>query len=222
MTTKRRDGTRTADPGIHALDRIERVYSARNKRELIDRYDRWASDYERDLTDSLGYVGAKRGAELLARHVSKDGRVLDAGAGTGLAGQALKQIGFSNLVALDASRGMLREARTKGVYQALYCRDLDKPLGFLRAFDAVISIGVFTYGHVGAGAFEALLEVTKPGGHIVFSLRPDFFEAGGFKGLLASLESEERVSLVEGGEAFRCFSTSASGTRMQLWAYRIN
>ncbi len=47
------------------------------------------------------------------RSVPPPARVLDAGAGTGLAGELLAGRGYTNLVAMDLSESMLREAARK-------------------------------------------------------------------------------------------------------------
>jgi len=52
--------------------------------------------------------------------VPKNGRVLDAGAGTGLVGKFLSENGYSNLVAMDLSMGMLEQARKQNVYQEFH------------------------------------------------------------------------------------------------------
>ena len=54
-----------------------------------------------------------------ARHLDKDESILDAGAGTGLVGECLHQMGYRNLTAMDLSTGMLEVARRKNIYQAL-------------------------------------------------------------------------------------------------------
>ena len=69
-------------------------------------------------------------AEILERFVGKGARVLDAGAGTGLVGVELNRLGFSNLEAMDISRGMLAVAGTKNVYCALHQGVMGEPLGF--------------------------------------------------------------------------------------------
>ncbi len=202
--------------------KVHFVYSAKNNQELAERYDLWAPDYDQELEELFGYVAPQKGAEILSGYVSKDAQILDAGAGTGLVGQALRRLGYCNLVGVDTSEGMLSRAREKKVYQALYQWDLGKSLSFSTAsFGAVISVGVFTYGHAQATCFDELTRVTKPGGYIIFSLRPDFYENSGFKEKLASLETAGKWELVEVSEEFLCFPKYDSDDLLKLWVYGV-
>ena len=59
---------------------------------------------------------------------------------------------------------------------------MGEPLGMPSGeFDAAISVGTLTLGHAPAGSLDELVRVTTPGGYVVFSLRPDFYENGGFR-----------------------------------------
>lgn len=198
------------------------VYSARNSQELAQRYDFWAPDYDQELEEVFGYAAPQKAAEMLAKHAPRDARILDAGAGTGLVGQALHRLGYPRLVGLDASQGMLSKAGEKDVYQTLCRMDLGDPLPFPDAcFAAVISIGVFTYGHADASSFDELIRVTKPGGHIVFSLRPDFYEESGFEAKLSSLEATGKWECTEVSREFRCFLKDDSDVLIKLWVYKV-
>jgi predicted TPR repeat methyltransferase len=202
--------------------RIDAVYGATNSRELAERYDCWASDYDHDLEALLGYVAPRRAAELLARHVGREARILDAGAGTGLVAKALRPLGYRNLVGIDCSRGMLARAEEKGVYDALYCADLEQPLAFPTAsFGAVVSVGVFTYGHVQASCLDELIRVTAPGGFVIFSLRPDFYEQSDFSRALSALQARGRWELVEAGAAFPCYARDGLDATLRFWTYRV-
>ena len=185
-------------------NKVQWVYSARNNQELADRYDQWAKDHDRDLEDDFGWTGPLRTSQVFARHAPTEGRVLDAGAGTGLVGQILFGMGYGNLVAMDLSQGMLEESRKKGVYRELHQLVMGEPLDFATgAFDAVISVGVLTVGHAPARSLDELVRVTKSGGHIVFSLRPDVWEDAGFKEKQETLVADGKWHLAEGTEPFQ-------------------
>lgn len=203
------------------IDRIAHVYAAGSARELTRRYDLWADHYDQDLVDVLGYRGPRKAADVLSAYVPQDGRILDAGAGTGLVGQALYDAGYRHLVGVDLSPSMLAHARRKGVYASLHRWDLSRPLPCCDgSFDAVVCVGVFTYGHVQADCLPELLRVTRSGGHLAFSLRPEFYECSRFKAVLASLESAGRWTLLQAGPDFRCFALGGSDVAMKLWAYK--
>ena len=107
---------------------------------------------------------------------------IDSGAGTGLVGGWLHDLGYTNLTALDLSPEMLQEARAQGVYAQVKVGDLMKPLSFPdNDFEAVIAVGVFTQGHVTPKGLEELLRVAKSGGVMVISLMEDSWERLGFK-----------------------------------------
>ena len=169
--------------------RIQWVYESANDKELEDRYDQWAADYDADLAVEFAWNAPQNAADVFAKHVDKTAHVLDAGAGTGLVGECLVKAGYSDLVAMDLSQGMLDEARRKNIYNEFHQMALGGDLDFATGeFDAVISVGVFTQGHAQANAFDELARITKPGGLIVFSLRVDTYESAGFKERQSSME----------------------------------
>eukprot|EP00750_Incisomonas_marina_P005444 INCI1395.1.p1 GENE.INCI1395.1~~INCI1395.1.p1 ORF type:complete len:709 (-),score=99.34 INCI1395.1:867-2993(-) len=105
---------------------------------------------------------------------------------------------------VDYSSGMLGICSTKqGLYRRLMQADLTQPLShaariFAAApvpgtgrvaecnrshnfsdglYDGVVSSGTFLQGHVGPEALPELCRVIRPGGFMVFSVRPNFFNA---------------------------------------------
>ena len=72
----------------------------------------------------------------------KDAIILDAGAGTGMVGEALAELGYTQIVGVDISEAMLENARKKQVYQAQYQGNLEEIINFLdkESFDAIISV----------------------------------------------------------------------------------
>ena len=207
---------------MKAKDRVQWVYASRNNEELAQRYDQWASEYDIDLTEEFGWVGPQRAADTFSRYVSKDAKVLDAGVGTGLVGQCLADLGYRDLAGIDLSPGMLKEAGKKGIYRELRQMVLGEPLDFpTDAFDAVISVGVFTLGHAPAEALKEIIRITQPGGYIVFTLRPDVYENGGFREVQRSLEAGGRWERVEVGEPFQTLPTGEPEVYHQVWVYKV-
>lgn len=201
--------------------RVQWVYESTSNQELEERYDQWASEYDQDLDEVFAWNAPKNGADVLARLVSAGAAVLDAGAGTGLAGKCLADAGFTNMAAMDLSQGMLDEARKKDVYNSFHQMTLGETLGFETGqFDAVISIGVFTLGHAPVSSFDELVRVTKPGGYIVFSLRTDMVEDG-FKEYFAGLEAANKWKLAEITEPFQPLPKGEPEVFHQIWAYQV-
>jgi SAM-dependent methyltransferase len=202
--------------------RVQWIYSSKDNRELEERYDVWAKDYDTDLDEGFGWLGPKKAAECFSKYVPKDARVLDAGAGTGLVGELLAQQGYTDMVAMDISKGMLDEAKKKNVYkqfdQMVMGETLDYPSD---SFDAVVSVGVMTVGHAPASSLDELIRVTKPGGYIVFSLRPDVYRDSGFRQKMDGLEIEGKWKLVEEGEQFQTLPEGEPDVYHQDWVYQV-
>lgn len=202
---------------------VQWVYASRNDEELAERYDAWATSYDVDLDNDFGWVGPGFAVETAVKYVPKDAKILDAGAGTGLVGALLAQRGYTDLVAMDLSNGMLEEARKKKVYKEFYRMVMGKKLAFpSRSFDAVISVGVLTVGHAPASSLDELLRVTRPGGHIVFTLRPDVYEGSGFKEKHAALESEQKWRLLEVSDPVPVLPKGEPDVLHQVWVYQVS
>lgn len=203
-------------------ERVQWVYSSTSNKELEDRYDQWAQEYERDLDREFGWLSPKFASEALVECVPKEARVLDAGAGTGLVGEILFHLGYRNLAAMDLSLGMLEEARKKGIYQEFHKMTLGEHLDFPdQTFDAVISVGVFTVGHAPARSFDELVRITKSGGFIVFSLRPDTYETDGFKEKQAEFESEGKWTLAKLSDEYQPLPKGEPEVFHKVWAYQV-
>ncbi|MFC2033084.1 class I SAM-dependent DNA methyltransferase [Chloroflexota bacterium] len=207
-------------------DKLQRIYSSRDNKELEEGYDGWAAGYETDLEHDFAWSSPQAAAKVLARYVDNDVKVLDAGAGTGLVGSELAKLGFNNLVAMDLSRGMLDKANRKNVYQQLRQMVMGEPLDFItNLFDAVISVGVLTLGHAPSSSFDELVRITKPGGYIVFTLRPDVYENNGFKDKMDELESKGEWTFIEASDKFVLLpkpeTKPETGYYHQIWVYQV-
>ncbi|EGJ33826.1 MULTISPECIES: class I SAM-dependent methyltransferase [Moorena] len=202
-------------------DTVHWVYSSQNNQELAERYDVWAKEYEQDLLPE-NYTGPEPAVEVLVKYLSKEAKILDAGAGTGLVGQVLHQRGYGNLEAMDISAGMLEEARKKNVYIALHQGILGEPLALATdTFDGIISVGTFTLGHAPSSGFDELIRITKPGGYIIFTIRPDYYQNSDFKDKQAALEAAGKWKLVEKGEPFANLPEAEPDIYLQVWAYKV-
>ena len=87
--------------------RVQWVYGSANDKELEDRYDQWAADYDSDLSQEFDWKAPQNATAVFAKHVDTGAHILDAGAGTGLVGECLAEIGYKDMVAMDLSQGML-------------------------------------------------------------------------------------------------------------------
>jgi predicted TPR repeat methyltransferase len=204
--------------------RVEWVYNSQNNQELAERYDVWAKDYEQDLDTAFGYLSPARTVEVLAKYLSTEAKILDVGAGTGLVGELLYQRGYHNIEASDLSESMLAEARKKNVYTALYQQILGESLDIFstNTFDAIVSVGVFTPGHAPSSAFDELVRITKPGGYIIFTMRPDYYESSDFKEKLPALERTGQWKQVEITEPFQVMPKGEPDVYLQVRVYQVN
>lgn len=169
---------------------LDRVYGAETSEQNRRIYDEWAETYDADVM-SGGYGYVPMAAGLFGRHVAPgDGAVLDAGCGSGLVGEALFRLGYTNIVGIDLSQGMLDVAGRRGTYRELRRRVLGEPLDFADGtFRAVVCTGVFTPGHAPPEALDELVRVTGPGGVLVFCCTRAALDGGGFGAAVARLDA---------------------------------
>ncbi|MFC2011600.1 class I SAM-dependent DNA methyltransferase [Chloroflexota bacterium] len=209
-------------PNSDRRNRVQWIYTSKDNKELEERYDQWAKDYDSDLNEEFGYLGPQYAVQFFVRYVPRDAIILDAGAGTGLVGTLLAKQGYKNLIAMDLSKGMLEEARKKNVYKELHQMVMGDPMDYTTDFfDAVISIGVLTIGHAPASSFDELVRITRPGGHIVFSLRPDVYRDRGFKEKLDELEAAGKWKLAEVSEEIASLPKGEPDVKQNVWVYQV-
>lgn len=161
---------------------LHKVYASDSPEQSAAIYDGWAEEYEEHMK-GVGYSHPAIVAAMLTRHQPPGGDpVLDAGSGTGIMGEILTALGYSDIAGFDASEGMLARAAAKNVYRDLRHGLLGQALGYDDdSFAATVASGVFTQGHAPLDGLDELVRVTRPGGHIVFSISRtylgDVFEA---------------------------------------------
>ena len=185
--------------------RVQWVYESTNDKELEDRYDQWAADYDNDLAAEFAWNAPQNATVVFVKHVDKAAHVLDAGAGTGLVGECLAEAGYKDLVAMDLSQGMLDEAKSKNVYNDFHQMALGGRLDFAPA-----------------NSFDELARITKPGGLIVFSLRTDVYELAGFNQQQSGMEASGAWQLAEMTDEFQPMAKGEPEVWHRIWAYRVN
>jgi SAM-dependent methyltransferase len=170
--------------------------------------------YEHVVQQLLGCRSPQVAADALGRAVRGLGlqprrlRVLDLGAGTGLVGELLRELGFFEVIGLDA----LEEARAAclrdrpGVYRDYLVGDLADPStelsAQLRGFrpDALVAAGAFGGTHAPPRALANALALLPSGAPVVFTidrrwLRTD--DPGGFGTAVARLVDSGTHGLLE-------------------------
>ncbi|MDP2293614.1 MAG: class I SAM-dependent methyltransferase [Actinomycetota bacterium] len=207
-------------------DRLQWIYSATSPTELRERYEVWAAEYDSDL-DGMQWLAPLAGAQRCHHFAGPDAAVLDAGCGTGLVGTHLRAASVGSLVGFDLSPAMLQQAATRrwscgGVYDHLVLGSLLEPLPFAAAsFDAVVSVGVFTIGHVGPVALRGLTAVVRPGGHVSVTFRDDSVGPLGYEAEAERLQLEGVWRLVERTEAAPLITEGGVGAPMRVWTWQV-
>lgn len=172
-----------------------------SKDQVASYYDHWAEGgrYDQEIIETLRAptVTADTTASLYPESQRATVEVLDVGAGTGLATERLRQLGFEQIDALDPSQGMLDKAKKKNLYRRYVCDFLTKDtlVDANGHYDCVICSASFCPGHIPAEALIDFIRLTKKGGQIVIAMR-DEWEAPGYsdsvKSMMSRLENEGR------------------------------
>ncbi|WP_424977088.1 class I SAM-dependent DNA methyltransferase [Leisingera sp. S232] len=143
-------------------------------------YAGWASSYDQNFAAEQDYLLPGLTAKAFAA-AGGIGPVLDVGAGTGLCGSALRELGISPIDATDISPEMLAEALRKDAYRDVIEADLLEGIPVPRGtYRGVISSGTFTHGHVGPGVLPALLQAAAPEAQFAVSVNARHYEEAGF------------------------------------------
>jgi uncharacterized SAM-dependent methyltransferase/ubiquinone/menaquinone biosynthesis C-methylase UbiE len=218
------ESTKEVDSRLDAI--WARAYRAKTRDDLKQLYADWAETYDADH-EKVGFFGPRLTAEVLARHMTRHdaSRVLDAGAGTGAAGEALAAVGFRDLVAIDLSEDMLACAREKNVYSQTIVADLSLPVDAFGddAFDAAVLVGVFSYGQAPAQTLDEIVRMVRPGGIVAFTMRTDFYEDDvmGIKSRIEQLEERGAWRLIETTEAAPYLPHKDPDAMFRVWCYRV-
>ena len=163
-------------------------------------YEDWAKNYNIDTTGS-DYTGPTIAAKLLDQHLAvKDSELLDAGCGTGLVGVELQALGYINVDGFDLSDSMVELAAATGAYrQVLGSIDMMRATESYStaSYDAVLSVGVFTLGHVPPEALNVLLRLTKASGLLVISTRTHYYDQTNFQQVVDELTKSRQAELIQ-------------------------
>ena len=201
--------------------RLQWIYASRGEEQLRERYDVWAADYDNDL-DDLWWTAPQAGAER-CHHFAKPGaEILDAGCGTGLVGVSLAALVHGGIVGFDLSTGMLERSARRGVYSELHQGSLLDRLPFDDGrFGSVVSVGVFTLGHVDGSAFAELARVTSPGGHVSISFRDDAVDDLGYRSEQQRLIDSGTWDLVERTESLPMIHEDGDDIMLRVWTWSV-
>ena len=99
-------------------------------------------------------------------NANKEIRILDAGAGTGIIGTMLVDLGYKNIDGLDISQKMLDLAAPKNVYKRLICAALSKDrIEEIQTgeYDVTLCAGTIVYGQAKPDSLHECVRHLRPG-----------------------------------------------------------
>ena len=167
---------------------LDKAYSVKTPEDSRRLYAEWASTYNETFIKANDYVYPRTIAQKFDELMPKSDlqTVVDIGCGTGAVGSYLANLRPNlKITGFDISPEMLAEAsklkRIDGspVYNDLIEVDLTAELP-KKSFDAMISAGTFTHGHLGAETFISLIALVRANGWLVIGINSKHFSSQGF------------------------------------------
>jgi len=175
------------------------IYKLTTSEELLKYYQDWTkkNKYNQDMIN-WKYTAPKETVSILKKYaLNKNCKILDAGCGTGLVGIELKKCGYSNIEGVDFSQNML-DLVPQDIYKKIEKIDLNKFLKFKNnAYDVVMCVGTFTYGHVKPQALDELIRITKNRGLICFTINEGIYKEYGFDNKIKELSDKKSWNVKE-------------------------
>ena len=175
------------------------IYKLTTSEELLKYYQDWTkkNKYNQDMVN-WKYTAPKETVSILKKYaLNKNCKILDAGCGTGLVGIELKKCGYSNIEGVDFSQNML-DLVPQDIYKEIEKIDLNKFLKFKNnAYDVVMCVGTFTYGHVKPQALDELIRITKNRGLICFTINEGIYKEYGFDNKIKELSDKKSWNVKE-------------------------
>ena len=175
------------------------IYARRGLYEQLF-YDRLKCQSPRKVADVLGQAVRK------AHDQPNTLRVLDLGAGNGMAAEALADVGVSRLVGVD----IIEEARDAamrdrpGIYDHYYVADFCALSDDVRdelatwSFNCLVSVAALGFGDIPPKAISEALDLIQPEGWIAFNIKDTFLDASdtsGFSQIVRELIFSEYLDL---------------------------
>ena len=171
---------------------LEKAYAVKTPEDSRKLYAEWATTYNETFIKANDYVYPRTIAQKFDELISKTEikTVVDIGCGTGAVGSYLANLRPNlNIDGFDISPEMLTEAakvrriNNSPVYNDLIEVDLTGELP-QRTYDAMISAGTFTHGHLGPQTLISIIQLVRVNGWFVVGINSQHFELRGFADIL--------------------------------------
>jgi predicted TPR repeat methyltransferase len=138
-------------------------------------FDDFSADYDRKMLENLGYRGhlhLRALAEGVLPRLTPPWRILDLGSGTGLVGEAFKDLAAGGrLDGIDIAPLMIEAARARGVYDELILGDLETVLAAPGPrYDLILAADTMIYLGDLAPAFWGVANRLDAGGFYLFAV----------------------------------------------------
>lgn len=164
---------------------IDSAFKQMSSAELQEFYNKWATSYDEDLDRMAGgYNNPQHLVNFVIKHVpNRQASILDIACGTGRVGRLLQHAGYTHVDGHDGNQAMLDIARDNNLYKNYYLEFIDdSPMKTISSgfYDAVITTGSFTRGHLTAKCLKPIGLCVKPKGLLIIAMRgvaldwPDF------------------------------------------------
>jgi SAM-dependent methyltransferase len=88
-------------------------------------------------------------------------------------------------------------------------------------FGSVVSVGVFTLGHVEGAAFAELARVTAPGGHVSITFRDDAVDHLGYRAEQQRLIDNGTWEVAEITEPMALIHEDGEDIMLRVWTWRV-
>jgi len=168
--------------------------------------------YEQLFYEELECDSPRTVCELLSEHLEaadhkpEDLRVLDVGAGNGMVGEQLKEMGAGRIVGADIIEEAAEAAERDrpGVYDDYKVIDLtnipDPEMRELTEidFNCLTTVAALGFGDVPPDAFAAAYNLVQDGGYVAFNIKEDFIDGqddSGFNRLIRNSVKEGCLEL---------------------------
>ena len=189
---------------------LQSAYGLKSPEDSKRLYAKWADDYDTRFAAVEDYQLPIHTARAFVE-ANGQGPVLDVGAGTGLCGAVLADLGVGPIDAFDISAQMLEQAMRKDIYRDAIEADLTHGIPAPpNSYSGIVSSGTFTTGHVGPDALDALLRVARHGAQFALSVNAAHYQSAGFAKAFERLVQTGSISGLTLTEV-RIYGASATG-----------
>ena len=178
---------------------------------LRDMFDEVATRFDHLMVEGLDYRGhlhLRTLADAKLPRLKPPLRVLDLGCGTGLVGNAFKDLAAGGrLDGIDLAPRMLEVARKRGIYDDLILGDLETVLAAPGpSYDLIVSADTMVYLGDLAPTFRGVFNRLNPGGFYLFAVRSEGRGRAGSRPTSAASGTARRISRRRRPVAVLCIS----------------